>query len=192
MVINVPTKDYRKDKLERQCPLHTHRLPVSREPGETYTTVTALIYIQKNSTNRFDLCKSPMSNRYSYASLCWPEVSSQSYTSPILRWTGNSLIWGKITAQLGVHLSMNSPYTELQLLFIYKKTANRPIWPMQISHTADYPAKVSPIKFTAANWWMKPKLTLSRTDFDKENDRPRGRSLYTLCFKKSSPFCFLQ
>jgi len=61
MLINVSTKYYRNDKLERQCSLHTHSLPVTTGSGQI----------------RFN--------------------------------------------------------TLLQLLFIYKKTANRPIWPMQIS-----------------------------------------------------------
>ena len=58
----------------------------------TACTVTNSLYyrtsrdIRKLSTVRFDLCKShPMSNIYSYTSLCWPKVSNQSYTSPILR-----------------------------------------------------------------------------------------------------------
>ena len=95
MLINVPTKDYRNDNLEHQSSLHTHSLPITTGSGQTNThcynlmmmmMMNSYLYIRKLSTVRFDLCKShPMSNKYSYTSLCWPKVSSQSYTSPILR-----------------------------------------------------------------------------------------------------------
>jgi len=116
ILINVQTKYYRKHKLERQSSLYTHSLPITTGSGQTNThCYSSYLYIRKLPTVRFDLCKShPMSNIYSYTSLCWPKVSSQSYTSPILRWTGNSPIWGKITALLWVHL-----YYEL-----YRKTAH--------------------------------------------------------------------
>ena len=101
MLLNVRNKCYRQDKLELQCSLHTHSLPVTTGPGQTNIhCCSSYLYISKLPTVRFDLCKShPMSINYSNNSLCWPKLSSQSYTSPILRWTGNSPIWGQITVQ---------------------------------------------------------------------------------------------
>jgi len=136
MLINVPTKYYRQDKLESQCSLHSHSLPVTTGSDQTNThCYSSYLYIRKLPTVRFELCKSqPMNNSYSYTSLCWPKLSSQSYTSPILRWTGNSPIWGKITAQTmgsSIYESPTQPTVRLK----------------------------SPTKFTATNWWNYPKLT---------------------------------
>jgi len=115
MLINVPTKDYRNDNLEHQSSLHTHSLPITTGSGQTNIyCYSSYLYIRKLPTVRFDLCKShPMSNIYSHTSLCWPKVSSQSYTSPILRWTGNSPIWTKLPHKLWVHLSMNPLHSRL-------------------------------------------------------------------------------
>jgi len=45
MSINVRTKCYHQNKLELQCSLHTHSLPVTTGSGQINHTVVALIYI---------------------------------------------------------------------------------------------------------------------------------------------------
>jgi len=136
MLINDRTKCYRQNNLERQCSLHTHSLPVTTWSGQTSIHCgRSYLYIRKLPSIRFDLCKShPMSINYSNNSLCWPKLSSQSYTSPILKWTGNSPIWGKITVQTrgsSIYESPTQPTIRIK----------------------------SPTKFTAANWWNYPELT---------------------------------
>ena len=79
MSINVRTKYYRQNKLELQCSLHTHSLPVTTGSGQTNIhCCSSYLYIRKLPTVRFDLCKSyPMSINYSNNSLCWPKLDKQ-------------------------------------------------------------------------------------------------------------------
>ena len=115
MLMNVRTKCYRQNKLEHQCSQLSNSLPVTTGSDQTNThCYSSYLYIRKLPTVRFELCKSqPMNNSYSYTSLCWPKLSSQSYTSPILRWTGNSPIWGQITVPTMGSSTYESPHSWL-------------------------------------------------------------------------------
>ena len=65
-----------------------------------YYTLSQLLSMYKKTAQLSDLTYAnltQMSNQDSYNSLYRHKLPGQSDTSPILRWTGNSPIWGKIT-----------------------------------------------------------------------------------------------
>ena len=95
-----------------------------------------------------------MSNNYSYNSLCRHKLSGQSYTSPILRRTGNSPIWGKITVPIRGSSMYDSP--------------TQPTVRLE-----------SPTKFTTGESVNHPKDMYRHNVRSQENDRPHGRPLYT-------------
>jgi len=83
-----------------------------------YYTLSQILFIYKKTAPsvRFGLRKShPMSNNYSYNSLYRHKLSGQSYTSPILRWTGNSPIWGTITVPTRGSSIYDSPQPTVRL-----------------------------------------------------------------------------
>ena len=75
---------------------HTHSLPITTGSGQTTTPYRSIyLYIRiLPNCQIWPTQISPDEYSYSYNSLYRPELSGQSYTSPILRWTGNSPIWG--------------------------------------------------------------------------------------------------
>jgi len=129
-----------------------HSLPVTTGSGQTNIhCCSSYLYIRKLPTVRFDLCKSPpMSINYSDNSLCWPKSSSQSYTSPILGEPAIPQSEAKLPYQLWVHQPMNPPHSRLN---------HQPSSPQRTGQTT-------------------PNLRSVQTCYT-ENDRPRGRSLYS-------------
>jgi len=99
-----------------------------------------------------------MSNNYSYNSLYRHKLSGQSYTSPILRWTGNSPIWGKITVPTrGSSMYDSPPHT----------------------HTTDCSARTTNQNSPPANLVNYSNHTYRHNNRSEENDRPHGRPLYS-------------
>jgi len=77
-----------------------------------------------------------MSNQDSYNSLYRLKLSGQSNTSPILRWTGNSPIWGKITVPTRGSSTDDSP-THADLAYanlVNKYDYSNPTYQHNIAH----------------------------------------------------------
>ena len=95
---------------------HTHSLPITTGSGQTtthysssYLCISKLPNYQIRSTQI-----SPPSHPDLYNTLYQDKLSGQSNTSPKLRWTGNSPIWGKFTVPAGVSSIYDHPtHTDL-------------------------------------------------------------------------------
>ena len=111
-----------QDKLERNVLFAHTQSTYHNWIRSDYYTLSQLLSMYKTTANcQFDLRKShSMSNNDSHNSLYRHKLSGQSYTPPILRRTGNSPIWDKITVPTRRSSMYDSP-----------------------THTADYPAKIT-------------------------------------------------
>ena len=109
---------------------HTHSLPITTGSGQTTTHYSSsYLCISNCPTIRFDLCKShhrvtqthiTHSTRINYPG------QSNTNTSPKLRWTGNSPIWGKITVPTGVSSIYDYPGTHTDLAYANLTSINTP------------------------------------------------------------------
>jgi len=104
--------------------LHTHSLPITTGSGQTTTHYSSsYLCISKLPNYQIWLMQiSPPNHRVTQTHITHStriNYPSQSNTSPKLRWTGNSPIWGKTTVPTGVSSKYDHP-THTQ------------IWPMQI------------------------------------------------------------
>jgi len=98
------------------------RFSITTGSGQTITTILQFLSsIRKLPNNRSDLCKTYLlSNEYSYKSLCWPNVTSQSLTSPTMKLISNFLLWGKLLYQLRIHAHYESTQPTVRLILITK------------------------------------------------------------------------
>ena len=98
------------------------RFSITTGSGQTITTILQFLSsIRKLPNNRSDLCKTYLlSNEYSYKSLCWPNVTSQSLTSPTMKLISNFLLWGKLLYQLRIRTHYESTQTTVRLILITK------------------------------------------------------------------------
>jgi len=79
--------------LEHIVSLYTRFAYHDRIRTDYHNNHTVLIFNKKLPNNRFHLCKSYLlSNEYSYKSLCWPNVTSQSQTSFTMKLISNLLL----------------------------------------------------------------------------------------------------
>ena len=87
-----------------QCSLQTHSLPITTRSGQT-TTHYSSSYLCISKLPNYQIWPpqiSQPSHPDSYNPLYQDKLPGQSNTSPKLRWTGNSPLWGKITVPTGV------------------------------------------------------------------------------------------
>jgi len=120
------------------------RFSITTGSGQTITTILQFLSsIRKLPNNRSDLCKTYLlSNEYSYKSLCWPNVTSQSLTSPTMKLISNFLLWGKLLYQLRIHAHYESTQPTVRLILI-------------LNHQNT---------FTTVNWWETPNIPLYHVD----------------------------
>jgi len=107
-----------QDKLEPMFALRTHSLPIATGSGQTTTHYSSsYLCISKLPNYQIWFTQiSPLSHPDSYNTLYQDRLSGQSNTSPKLRWTGNSPIWGEITVPTGVSSTyMTTPHTQIWL-----------------------------------------------------------------------------
>jgi len=136
--------------------IHTHSLPITTGSGQTTTHYSSsYLCISKLPNYQIWLTQiSPLSHPDSYNTLYQDKLSGQSNTSPKLRWTGNSPIWGKITVPTGVTSIYDYP-TRTDLTYANLTTESSRL----IQHS---------------DYTYRHKLTLVL-----ENDQPHRRPLYT-------------
>jgi len=122
-----------------------------------YYTLSQLLFIYKKTAQPSDLAYANLTQwvTATHNSLYRLKLSGQSYTSPILRWTGNSPMWEKITVQTRGSSMYDFP-----------------------THTADCPARITN-QVHHSELVNYPELTYRPNVCYKENDRPRGRPLYS-------------
>ena len=131
--------------------LHTHSLPITIGSGQT-TTHYSSSYLCISTLPNYQIWPpqiSQPSHPDSYNPLYQDKLPSQSKTSPKLRWTGNSPIWGKITVPTGVS-SIYDHHTHTDLAYANLTTNNTPTL-----------------------------RTATTSPLVQENDRPHSRPLYT-------------
>ena len=130
---------------------HTHSLPITTGSGQTTRHYSSsYLCISKLPNYQIWLMQIlPPSHPDSDNTLYQDKLSGQSNTSPKLRWTGNSPIWGKITVPTGVSYEYDHP-THTDLAYANLTSKNTPTL-----------------------------RTATTSPLVQENDRPHGWPLYT-------------
>jgi len=102
---------------------HTHSLPITTGSGQT-TTHYSSSYLCISKLPDYQIWHAQISPRVTQTHITHStriNYPGQSNTSPKLRWTGNSPIWGKITVPTGVSYTYDHPtHTQIWLRKSYE------------------------------------------------------------------------
>jgi len=137
LVMSFDTSIIAENDLEHLVSLCTRSALHHRIRSDNTTILQFLCIIRKLPNNRFDLCKShPLNNRYSYKSLCRPNVPARAKFHLQLGYTVIPLSKANYPTNYGFIHTMN-PTQPTTLL------------------------TESPNTFTTVNWWKHPTYALS-------------------------------